>query len=47
MKRLVISKRTHGTGAVSQVDKLVAGIGLHDLVLREHERTKRKTGNPP
>src|ERR1035437_917808 len=46
MKRLVIRKRTHGTGAVSQVDKLVAGIGLHGLVLREHGRTKRKTGNP-
>src|ERR1035437_6591485 len=43
MKRLVVRERTHGTGAVSQVDKLVAGMGLHDLVLRERWRTKRKT----
>jgi hypothetical protein len=35
MKRLFIRERTHGTDAVVQADELIAGIGLHGLVLRE------------
>jgi hypothetical protein len=46
MKRLAIRQRTHGTNAVVQPDELVAGVGLHGLVLRESLSAKRKTGNP-
>ena len=35
MKRLVIRERAHGADSIVQADELVAGIGLHNLVLRE------------
>ncbi len=35
MKRLVVRERAHGANPVVQTNELVAGIGLHGLVLRE------------
>jgi hypothetical protein len=35
MKRLRVRKRAHGANPVVQTNELVAGIGLHGLVLRE------------
>jgi hypothetical protein len=35
MKRLVVRERAHGADSVVQADELVAGVGLHGLVLRE------------
>jgi hypothetical protein len=46
MKGLGVHEGTDGTNAVIQVDELVAGVDVHNSVLRETGPAKRKTKRP-